>query len=125
MRVMVLGKANQATEAGAMPSEEMWKEMEQFNQELIDAGIVVCGEGLMPSSKGVRIRRSGSDRIVTRGPFAETSEVVAGYSIWEVESLDEAIAWAKRCPMAPDAEMEIRPIFCYTADEVSEIVSQT
>jgi len=125
MRVMVFGKATKDSEAGVMPSEQMWKEMEQYNEELVKAGIVLCGEGLMPSSQGVRIRFSGTDRIVTEGPFAETREVVAGYSIWEVKSMDEAIAWARRCPMNQDSEMELRPIFCYSAEEVSEIVSQT
>lgn len=124
MRVMVLGKANKDTEAGAMPSEQMWKDMEQFNDELEKAGIALVGEGLMPSSTGVRVRCSGKDRIVTNGPFVETKELIAGYSIWQVKSMEEAIAWAKRCPMTDDSEIEIRPIFCYSPEEVSEIVSQ-
>ncbi len=85
---------------------------------------MLVGEGLMPSSRGVRIRCSGKDRIVTEGPFAETKEVIAGYSIWQVKSMDEAIAWVKRCPMTDDSEVEIRPIFSYSPEEVSEIVSQ-
>ena len=124
MRVMVFGKATEDTEAGAMPTAEAWEAMEQFQEELVKAGIVLAGEGLMPSSTGVRIRCSGKDRIVTEGPFVETKELVAGYSIWQVKSMEEAIAWAKRCPMTDDSEIEIRPIFSYSPEEVSEIVSQ-
>jgi hypothetical protein len=124
MRVMVFGKATKDTEAGAMPTQQMWKEMEQFNEELIKAGILLVGEGLQPSSKGVRVRCSGKSRIVTDGPFAETKEIVAGYMIWEVKSMEEAITWAKRAPMTDDCEVEIRPIFSYSPEEVSEIVSQ-
>jgi hypothetical protein len=124
MRVMVLGKASKDTEAGVMPTAQAWEEMEKFNEELVKAGIVLAGEGLMPSSKGVRVRCSGKDRIVTDGPFAETKELVAGYSIWQVKSMEEAIAWVKRCPMTDDSEVEIRPIFSYSPEEVSEIVSQ-
>ena len=124
MRVMVFGKANKETEAGAMPTPEQWEAMEQFTEELVKAGILVSGEGLRPSSTGVRIRSTGKDRIVIDGPFAETKEVIAGYSIWEVKSMDDAVAWAKRFPMSEDSEIEIRPIFCYSAEEVSEIVSQ-
>ena len=107
-----------------MPTAQAWEEMEQFNEELVKAGIVLAGEGLQPSSKGVRVRCSGKDRIVTDGPFAETKELIAGYSIWQVKSMEEAIAWVKRCPMTDDSEVEIRPIFSYSAEEVSEIVSQ-
>ena len=103
MRVMVLGKASKDTEAGVMPSRELWEAMEQFQEELVEAGIVIAGEGLLPSSAGVRVRCSGKDRIVTEGPFAETKELVAGYSIWQVKSMDEAVAWVKRCPMVDDA----------------------
>ncbi|HEY0982085.1 YciI family protein [Schlesneria sp.] len=123
MRVMVLGKASKDTEAGAMPSPQAWEAMEQFNEELIKAGIVLAGEGLMPSAKGVRIRYSGKDRHVMQGPFAETKEIVAGYSIWEVQSIDEAIDWAKRCPLEDGAEVEIRPIFSYSEEDVSEILT--
>jgi hypothetical protein len=111
MRVMVFGKATKDTEAGVMPTQEQCAAMAQFNEELVKAGIALTGEGLVPSSKGVRIRISGKDRVVTNGPFAETSEIVAGYSIWEVNSMEEAIAWAKRCPLTEDGEIEIRPIF--------------
>ena len=124
MRVMVFGKASKDTEAGVMPTQQMWEAMEQFNEELVKAGIVLAGEGLMPSSTGVRVRCSGKDRIVTDGPFAETKEVVAGYMIWEVKSMEEAIAWVKRCPMTDDSEVEIRPIFSFSPEEVSEIESQ-
>ncbi|MFO0966968.1 MAG: YciI family protein [Gemmataceae bacterium] len=124
MRVMVLGKATKDTEAGVMPTAQAWEEMEQFQAELVKAGIVLAAEGLMPSSTGVRVRFSGKDRIVTDGPFTETKELVAGYSIWQVKSMEEAIAWVKRCPMTTDAEVEIRPIFTYSPEEVSEIVSQ-
>src|SRR5262249_31810593 len=123
MRVMVLGKATKDTEAGVMPTAQAWEEMEKFNEELVKAGIVLVGEGLLPSSKGVRVRYSGKDRIVTDGPFAETKELIAGYSIWQVKSMDEAVAWVKRCPLT-DGEVEIRPIFSYSPEEVSEIVSQ-
>ena len=123
MRVMVFGKATKDTEAGVMPTAEAWEAMAQFQEELVKAGIVLGGEGLMPSSTGVRVRFSGKDRIVTDGPFAETKELIAGYSIWEVKSMEEAIAWVKRCPMT-DSEIEIRPIFSYSPEEVSEIVSQ-
>ena len=124
MRVMVLGKATKDTEAGVMPTAQAWEAMEQFNAELEKAGIVLAAEGLQPSSKGVRVRCSGKDRIVTDGPFAETKELIAGYSIWQVKSMEEAIAWVKRCPLTDDSEVEIRPIFSYSPEEVSEIVSQ-
>ena len=124
MRVMVFGKATKDTEAGVMPTAQAWEEMDQFQEELVKAGIVLVGEGLKPSSTGVRVRFSGKDRIVTDGPFAETKELVAGYSIWEVKSMEEAIAWVKRCPLTDDSEVEIRPIFSYSPEEVSEIVSQ-
>lgn len=111
MKVMVFGKATKDTEAGVMPTQEQWAAMDQFNEELVKAGIALAGEGLLPSSKAVRIRISGKDRIVTNGPFAETKEIVAGYSIWQVKSMDEAIVWAKRCPLTEDGEIELRPIF--------------
>ena len=124
MRVMVLGKATKDTEASVMPTQQMWNDMEQYIEELVKAGILLAGEGLMPSSTGVRVRCSGKDRIVTDGPFTETKELIAGYSIWQVKSMEEAVAWVKRCPMTDDSEVEIRPIFTYSAEEVSEIVSQ-
>ncbi|HKY28369.1 MAG TPA: YciI family protein [Pyrinomonadaceae bacterium] len=113
MRVMVLIKANQDTEAGVLPSEELLKEMGNFNEELVKAGIMQAGEGLHPSSKGVRVRFSGRDRKVIDGPFAETKELLAGFWIWKVKSLDEAIEWVKRCPnpTGEEAVVEIRPVF--------------
>jgi hypothetical protein len=124
MRVMVFGKATKDTEAGVMPTAQAWEEMAQFNEELVKAGIVLVGEGLKPSSEGVRIRKSGKDHIVTDGPFAEAKEVVAGYMIWQVKSMEEAIAWVKRSPMTDDSEVELRPLFSYSPEEVGEIASQ-
>lgn len=114
MRVMVIIKANQDSEAGVMPSEELLTEMGNFNEELVKAGVMLAGEGLHPSSKGARVKFSGDKRIVTDGPFAETRELVAGFWLWKVKSMEEAIEWVKRCPNPmPDteAEIEIRPIF--------------
>ena len=113
MRVMVLVKATEESEAGVMPSEQLLREMGAFNEELVKAGVMMAGEGLKPSSEGVRVRFSGPQRMVTDGPFAETRELSAGYWIWQVDSLDEAIEWVKRCPnpMSGESEIEIRPIF--------------
>lgn len=115
MKVMVLVKATKESEAGILPNEKLLTEMMNYNQELVDAGILQAGDGLKASSEGVRIRFTGSKREVTDGPFAETKELVAGYWIWEVKSMEEAIAWAKRCPdPMPDSdgsELEIRPMF--------------
>jgi hypothetical protein len=113
MKVMVIVKASKDSEAGVMPSEQLLREMGQFNEELVKAGVMLAGEGLHPSSKGVRVRFSGKNRSVTDGPFAETKELIAGYWIWQVKSMEEAVAWLKRCPnpMNEDSEVEIRPIF--------------
>jgi hypothetical protein len=113
MRVMVIVKANEDSEAGVMPSEQLLTEMGAFNEELVKAGIMLDGDGLKPSSEGVRVHFSGAQRMVTDGPFAETKELIAGYWIWKVASMDEAIAWARRCPNPMDGEsvLEIRPIF--------------
>lgn len=113
MRVMVIVKATKSSEAGELPSEQLMADMGKFNEELVAAGIMKAGDGLKPSSEGVRVRFSGSDRHVTDGPFAETKELVAGYWLWEVGSLDEAIEWVKRCPnpMMEDSDIEIRPLF--------------
>jgi hypothetical protein len=113
MKVMVMVKATQDSEAGVMPSEQLLTEMGQFNETLVKAGIMLAGEGLHPSSKGVRVKFSGSNRSVTDGPFTETKELIAGYWIWQVASMEEAIAWVKRCPnpMPGESEIEIRPIF--------------
>jgi hypothetical protein len=103
-----------------MPSQQLLTEMMQYNEELVKAGIMLAGEGLHPSSKGVRVRFSGKDRIVIDGPFAETKELLAGYWLWQVKSMDEAIAWLKRCPNPHDEEgdVEIRPVF--EADDFGE-----
>ena len=113
MRFMVLVKANGNTEAGVMPSEQLLAEMTAFNTELVNAGILLAGEGLQPSSKGARIRFSGTERSVIDGPFAETKELIAGYWIWQVKSREEAIEWAKRCPNPTGEEsvLELRQIF--------------
>jgi hypothetical protein len=113
MRVMVMIKANEDSEAGVMPSEQLLKEMGAFNEELVKAGVMLDGDGLKPSSEGARVRFSGSQRTVIDGPFVETKELIAGYWIWQVKSLDEAIEWVKRCPnpMEGESEIEIRPIF--------------
>ena len=113
MKVMVIVKASKDSEAGVMPNTQLLSEMGKFNQELVNAGIMLAGEGLQPSSKGVRVRFSGKNRSVTDGPFAETKELIAGYWIWQVKSMDEAIAWVKRCPnpMNEDSDVEIRPYF--------------
>ena len=123
MKVMVLVKATESSEAGTMPSEELLTAMGEFNEELVNAGIMLAGEGLQPSSKGVRVRFSGKDRTVTDGPFAETKELVAGYWLWEVGSMDEAVEWAKRCPnpMPEESEIEIRPL--YTMDDFGELAT--
>ena len=113
MRVMVLVKANANSEAGGTPDERLFAEMGRYNEELSKAGIIVAAEGLHPSSKGVRVHFSGTQRTVVDGPFAETKELVAGFWIWKVKSMDEAIEWLKRCPNPHrgDSDVEIRPIF--------------
>jgi hypothetical protein len=113
MRVMVLVKATKDSEAGTMPTAELLAAMGRFNDELTKAGIMVTGEGLRPSSKGKRIAFEGSSRTVIDGPFAATKELVAGFWLWNVKDMDEAIAWAKRCPnpMPGPSELEIRPLY--------------
>ena len=111
MRVTVLVKADKNSEAGVMPSEKLLSDMTRFNEELVKAGVMLAGEGLHPSSKGVRIRFDGKKRTVIDGPFAETKELVAGFWIWQVKSLDEAIEWLKRAPFGGGTEVEIRPVF--------------
>jgi hypothetical protein len=108
---MVMVKATKDSEAGAMPTTELMLEMGRFNEMLLEAGIMISGDGLKPSSKGKRIAFDGADRLVIDGPFAETKEVVAGFWIWEVKDMDEAIEWVKRCPnpMPGPSEIEIRP----------------
>ena len=113
MRVMVIVKASRDSEAGAMPDEKMLTEMGNFNEQLVKAGVMQAGEGLHPSSKGKRVKFSGASRTVIDGPFTETKELIAGFWIWKVKSMDEAIEWARRCPNPHpgESELEIRPIF--------------
>jgi hypothetical protein len=114
MRVMVMIKATEQSEAGEMPSEELLTQMTEFNEQLVKAGVMLGGDGLHPSSKGVRVAFSGSERKVIDGPFAETKELLAGYWVWQVRSIDEAIEWVKRIPnpdAGVEAEVEIRPVF--------------
>ena len=113
MRVMVMVKATKESEAGQMPGTELLAAMGNFNEELVKAGVMLAGEGLHPSSKGNRVRFSGKERTVIDGPFAETKELVAGYWMWQVKSMEEAVEWVRRCPnpMESESEIEIRPVF--------------
>jgi hypothetical protein len=113
MRVMVMVKATHESEAGQMPSTELLAAMGQYNEELVKAGVMLAGEGLHPSVKGKRVRFSGAQRSVIDGPFAETKELVAGYWLWQVKSMEDAVAWVKRCPnpMQSDSDIEIRQVF--------------
>ena len=111
MRVMVLVKASQESEAGEMPSEELLTQMGSYNEELVKAGIMLAGDGLHPTAKAKRVRFTGKQRKVIDGPFAETKELVAGYWIWQVKSIDEAVEWLKRAPFDGGAEVELRPVF--------------
>ena len=111
MRVMVLVKASKESEAGQMPSEKILTDMGKFNEQLSNAGVMLAGEGLHPTSKAKRVRFSGTNRTVIDGPFAETKELVAGYWVWRVKSIDEAVDWLKRAPFDGGTEVEIRPIF--------------
>lgn len=113
MRVMVMVRSNADTEAGVMPTEAELAAMGAYNEELVKAGVMLSGEGLQPSAKGARVRFSGKQRTVVDGPFAETKELIAGFWMWQVKSMDEAIAWARRCPnpMAGESWLELRPVF--------------
>jgi hypothetical protein len=113
MRFMIIVKASKDSEAGIMPSEKLLRDMGTFNEELAKAGVLLAGEGLLPSSKGARVRFSGSTRTVVDGPFAETKELIAGFWLWKVKSREEAIEWVKRCPNPhnEDSEIEIRQVF--------------
>jgi hypothetical protein len=113
MRVMVIVKATADSEAGVMPTRELFEAMGRFNEELVKAGVMLAGDGLKPSSKGKRVHFSGSQRTVIDGPFAETRELIAGYWIWQVRSMDEAVEWARRCPnpMPGPSDLEIRPFY--------------
>lgn len=113
MKVMVIVKATAGSEAGEMPSEALLTAMGNYNEMLVKAGIMLAGEGLHPSAKGARVRFSGAQRVVTDGPFIETKELIAGFWLWNVKSMEEAIEWVKRCPnpMNEDSDIEIRPVF--------------
>ena len=114
MRVMVIIKATKNSEAGIMPGEELLTEMGKFNEQLVKAGVMLAGDGLHPSSRGKRVRFSGGSKTVIDGPFAETKELIAGFWIWQVKSLDEAVEWVRRCPSpmpGEESEIEIRPVF--------------
>lgn len=113
MRVMVIVKASKESEAGVLPDTELLAAMGKFNEDLVKAGVMLAGEGLHPSRRGVRVRYAGASRTVTDGPFAETKELVAGFWLWQVRSMDEAIEWARRCPNPHpgECEVEIRPVF--------------
>jgi hypothetical protein len=123
MKVMVFVKATAQSEAGEMPPQELLVQMMAYNEELVKAGIMQGGDGLKPSSAGARVRFSGKNRTVTDGPFAETKELVAGYWLWEVASMEEAIEWVKRCPnpMNEDSDIEIRPV--YEPEDFGEIMT--
>lgn len=113
MRVMVIVKATRESEAGVMPSEDLLTAMGRYNDELVKAGVMLAGEGLHPSAKGKRVRFAGSSRTVIDGPFAETKELIAGFWLWQVRSMEEAVEWVRRCPnpMPGESEIEIRPVF--------------
>jgi len=111
MRVMVIVKASKESEAGQMPSEKILTDMGKYNEELVKAGIMQAGEGLHPSSRGKRVKFSGANRTVVDGPFAETKELIAGFWLWKVKSMDEAVEWLKRAPFDGGTELEIRPVF--------------
>ena len=123
MRVMVSIKATAESEAGVMPSPELVAEMGRYNEELVRAGVMLAGEGLKPSRARARVRFSGKNRTVTDGPFADTKELIAGFWLWQVRSMEEAIEWVRRCPnpMTTDSEIEIRPVF--SAEDFGESLS--
>jgi len=122
MRVMVIVKANESSEKGVMPPAELFEAMGKYNEELARAGVLLAADGLHPSSRGVRVHFSGTTRTVTDGPFAETKELIAGYWLWEVRSMEEAIEWVRRCPNphVGDSDIEIRPVF--SAEEFDALV---
>ncbi|WP_372525442.1 YciI family protein [Piscinibacter sp.] len=123
MRVMVMVKATKDSEAGVMPSEQLLADMGRYNEELVKAGVLLAGEGLQPTSKGARVRFSGTSRTVLDGPFTETKELVAGFWLWQVRSMEEAVEWVRRCPNPhpQDCEIEIRPVF--EADDFGEALT--
>ena len=124
MRVMVLIKANADTEANVMPSEQLLTEMGKFNEALVKAGVMLAGEGLHPTVKGKRVRFSGTKRTVIDGPFAETKELIAGFWLWQVKSMEEAVEWVKRCPnpTGTESEIELRPVF--ETDDFGELTPE-
>jgi hypothetical protein len=125
MRVMVIVKANKDSEAGVLPKQQLLAEMGRFNEELVKAGVMLAGEGLQASAKGKRVRFSGTKRTVTDGPFAETKELIAGFWLWQVRSMEEAVEWVKRCPCPHEneGEIEIRQVF-EAADFGSELTPE-
>ena len=118
MRVMVVVKASRESEAGVLPDTEVLTKMLKYNEELVKSGVMLAGDGLQPTSKGKRVKFSGSKRTVTDGPFTETKELIAGYGIWQVRSIDEAVEWLKRAPFDGGTEVEIRPV--YEANDFGE-----
>lgn len=120
MRVMVLVKASPESEAGVMPGTDLLAAMGKYNEDLVNAGVMLAGEGLHPTAKGKRVRFNGTDRTVTDGPFAETKELLAGFWMWQVQGLDDAIAWLKKAPFDGGTEIELRPVF-ETADFGAEM----
>jgi len=123
MKVMVLVKASKDSEAGVLPSEQLLAEMGKYNEELAKAGVLLAGEGLHPSSKGARVRFSGKDRVVTHGPFAGTKDLVAGFWLWQVNSLEEAITWVRRCPNPHNEECEIEIRQVFAAEDFGEALT--
>lgn len=121
MRVMVIVKASKESEAGILPPKELFEQMHKFNEQLVNAGIMLAGDGLQPTSKGKRVRFSGDKPLVIDGPFAETKELVAGFWIWQVRSIDEAVEWLKKAPFGGGAEIEIRPF--YETSDLGERIS--
>ena len=124
MRVMVIVKASPESEAGQMPSEQILNEMGKYNEQLVKAGVMLAGEGLHPTSKGKRVRFSGSQRTVIDGPFAESKELIAGFWLWQVKSIEEAVEWLKRAPFDGGTEIELRPVF-ETEDFGKELTPET
>ena len=113
MRFIVIVKANKDSEAGVMPPPELFEKMGKYNEELVKAGVMQAGDGLLPSSRGVRVKFEGANRTITEGPFPETDQLIAGFWLWQVKSMEEALEWVKRCPnpMRSDSEIEIRQVF--------------
>ena len=123
MRVMVLVKASAESEAGVMPGTDLLAAMGKYNEELVNVGVMLAGEGLHPTAKGKRVRFEGKDRTVTDGPFAETKELLAGFWMWKVKDMDEAVAWLKKAPFDGGTEIELRPVF-ETADFGAEMTPE-